>query len=232
MKVFDRRLSATIETFLQALAWCRAQDMDIVNLSLGTANPAHREAFLAVLDPGSLIVSPATLLPGSLPGSIGVEADAACQRDAFHFTGGVFYASPYPRPIPGVPVDRNLSGVSFAVANVTGLAAGLRLTTREAIISSSRFSIRHTHTSVASLSKLRGLTDLAVPRPDIHSASVSGLRPAPPRFHSRGYISMSTLRTFLFIGLCAVSALGQSLTSLNGTVTDQLKRASHCRSLI
>ena len=32
---------------------------------------------------------------------------------------------------------------------------------------------------------------------------------------------MSTLRTFLFIGLCAVSALGQSLTSLNGTVTDQ-----------
>ena len=108
--------------------------MDIVNLSLGTANPAHREAFLAVIGPGSLIVSPATLLPGSLPGSIGVEADAACQRDAFHYTGGVFYASPYPRPIPGVPVERNLSGVSFAVANVSGLAAGSQLTTREALM--------------------------------------------------------------------------------------------------
>jgi hypothetical protein len=32
-------------------------------------------------------------------------------------------ASPYPRPIPGVPVERNLSGVSFAVANATGVIA-------------------------------------------------------------------------------------------------------------
>jgi hypothetical protein len=136
VKIFDRRLSATIETLLRALEWCRAQAMDMINLSLGTANPAHREPFLALLDPRMLIISPATLLPGSLPGAIGVEADAACQRDAFHYTGGVFYASPYPRPIPGVPVDRNLSGVSFAVANLTGLAAGAGLTTRAAIISS------------------------------------------------------------------------------------------------
>jgi hypothetical protein len=35
----------------------------------------------------------------------------------------VFAASPYPRPIPGVPRERNLSGVSFAVANVTGFIA-------------------------------------------------------------------------------------------------------------
>ena len=134
VKVFDRRLSATIETLLQALAWCQEQGMDIVNLSLGTANPAHREDFLAVLGAGSLIVSPAGLLPGSLPGAIGVEADATCQRDAFRYMGGVFYASPYPRPIPGVPVERNLSGVSFAVANVSGLAAGSHLTTREALM--------------------------------------------------------------------------------------------------
>jgi hypothetical protein len=134
VKVFDRRLSATIETLLQALAWCQAQGMDIVNLSLGTANPAHRGAFLEVLDAGSLIVSPATLLPGSLPGAIGVDADAMCPRAAFRYADGVFYASPYPRPIPGVPVERNLSGVSFAVANVTGLAAGAQLTTRETLM--------------------------------------------------------------------------------------------------
>jgi hypothetical protein len=134
VRVFDRRLSATIETLLHALAWCQVQGMDIVNLSLGTANPAHREAFLGVLDAGSLIVTPASLLPGSLPGAVGVEADAACRRDAFHYRGGVFYASPYPRPIPGVPVERNLCGVSFAVANVTGLAAGSHLTTREALM--------------------------------------------------------------------------------------------------
>ncbi|HMA22912.1 MAG TPA: hypothetical protein VKP00_02930, partial [Gemmatimonadaceae bacterium] len=34
-----------------------------------------------------------------------------------------FSASPYPRPIPGVPQERNLAGVSFAVANVTGFLA-------------------------------------------------------------------------------------------------------------
>ena len=32
-------------------------------------------------------------------------------------------AAPYPRPIPGVPVEGNLNGISFAVANVTGMLA-------------------------------------------------------------------------------------------------------------
>jgi hypothetical protein len=36
-----------------------------------------------------------------------------------------FAASGYPRPIPGVPVERNLSGISFAVANTTGFLARL-----------------------------------------------------------------------------------------------------------
>jgi hypothetical protein len=41
-------------------------------------------------------------------------------------------ASGYPRPIEGVPVERNLSGISFAVANVTGFLARL-LSNRPAI---------------------------------------------------------------------------------------------------
>ena len=32
-------------------------------------------------------------------------------------------ASGFPRPIPGVPPERNLRGQSFAVANATGLMA-------------------------------------------------------------------------------------------------------------
>ena len=136
VKVFDRRLSATIETLLRALAWCRDAAMDIVNLSLGTANPAHAGRFLELVGPHPLVVSPVSLLPGSLPDAVGVEADAECPRDAFHYTDGIFYASPYPRPIRGVPMERNLSGVSFAVANVTGVAARSLVTTREALIRS------------------------------------------------------------------------------------------------
>jgi hypothetical protein len=124
VKVFDRRLRANIDVIVSALEWCRDREMDLVNLSLGTENPAHRERFLQVLDERLLVVSPGGALPGSLPGVIGVGADPDCPRDAFRYHNGMFYASPYPRPIPGVSVDRNLHGVSFAVANMTGLMAG------------------------------------------------------------------------------------------------------------
>jgi hypothetical protein len=134
VKVFDRRLTANIGVILRALAWCRDQRMDLVNLSLGTENPAHRDGFLRVLGDDLLVVSAANVLPGSLPEVIGVAPDPDCPRDVFRYHAGVFRASPYPRPIPGVPVDRNLKGTSFAVANMTGLVARvLKNSSRSAI---------------------------------------------------------------------------------------------------
>lgn len=134
VKVFDRRLSAKITVILRALEWCRDHDMDVVNLSLGTSNPMHRDAFLRVLNSNLLVVSAAGSLPGSLPAVIGVTADPDCPRDVFRYHDGMFYASPYPRPIPGVPVEQNLHGVSFAVANMTGLVArALEHSSRSAI---------------------------------------------------------------------------------------------------
>lgn len=139
VKVFDRRLTANIDTILRALEWCREHGMDLVNLSLGTENPAHRDSFLRVLGDDLLVVSAAGALPGSLPGVIGVAPGLACPRDVFRYYDGMFYASPYPRPIPGVPVERNLQGASFAVANMTGLVArcltsGSPSVVREALI--------------------------------------------------------------------------------------------------
>ena len=135
VKVFDRKLSANISVILRALAWCRDRQMDLVNLSLGTENPAHRSAFLSILGNDLLVVSAANALPGNLPEVIGVAPDPDCPRDVFRYHGGVFHASPYPRPIPGVPVSRNLQGTSFAVANMTGLVS-------RALKSSSRSAIR------------------------------------------------------------------------------------------
>jgi hypothetical protein len=123
VKVFDRRLSITIDTLLQALAWCRENSMDIVNLSLGTTNQDHRAGLEAAVRANGVVVSAAAMLPGSLPGIVAVAADASCPRDRFRHRDGVFLASPYPRPIPGVPPERNLNGVSFAVANMTGFVA-------------------------------------------------------------------------------------------------------------
>lgn len=139
VKVFDRTLRANIGVVLRALNWCRDHGMDVVNLSLGTENPAHRESFLRVLGDDLLVVSAVHALPGNLPGAIGVASDPDCPRDTFRYREGVFHASPYPRPIPGVPVARNLHGISFAVANMTGFVASvlkdsLRSKIREALM--------------------------------------------------------------------------------------------------
>jgi hypothetical protein len=123
VKVFDRRLTAPIGALLRALAWCREQRMDVVNLSLGTANSDHRAALEEAVRGNGVVVSAAAMLPGSLEGVVAVEADEGCPRDRFRYCNGLYLASPYPRPIPGVPPERNLNGVSFAVANMTGFVA-------------------------------------------------------------------------------------------------------------
>jgi hypothetical protein len=71
------------------------------------------------------VVSAANMLPGMLDGAIGVDADPECDRDAIRFQNGVYLASPYPRSIPGVPKELNLHGISFAIANCTGLLANI-----------------------------------------------------------------------------------------------------------
>jgi hypothetical protein len=109
----------------------------IVNLSLGTQNDEHRKALgMAVqlaTDAGVLVVSAApqpdaVWLPGALPGVIAVNADWERSRDTCELSvaddGRVtMVASAYPRPIPGVPPERNMRGLSFAVANATGFLA-------------------------------------------------------------------------------------------------------------
>ena len=149
VKVFDRRLTANIGVILRALEWCRQHYMDLVNLSLGTENPAHREGFLRVLGEDLLVVSAASALPGTLAEVIGVAPDPDCPRDVFRYHDGMFHASPYPRPIPGVPVARNLQGTSFAVANMTGLVARVLKT-------SSRSAIREALIAQAEDSVMRG----------------------------------------------------------------------------
>ena len=69
------------------------------------------------------VVSAASMLPGMLEGAIGVESDAECDHDTVQFRNGKFLASPYPRPIPGVPKEINLHGISFAIAHCTGMLA-------------------------------------------------------------------------------------------------------------
>ena len=137
IRVFDRELITTGRALVSALQWARAQGAQLVNLSLGTTNSDHEAALLeevsAARAEAALIVCAAPQpgyrwLPGALPGVIGVDMDMTMPRDSCEIVIGaegeiVARASGYPRPIPGVPPERNLKGLSFAVANVSGILA-------------------------------------------------------------------------------------------------------------
>jgi hypothetical protein len=125
LRVFHSALRTRIEYLLEALEWCLSNRIDIVNLSLGTNNPEHAPRFEEFLERAEtlVVVAAAGSLPGSLAGTIAVELDPNCPRDEYRHKDGIYAASGHPRPIPGVPQEFNLQGVSFAVANLTGIAA-------------------------------------------------------------------------------------------------------------
>ena len=129
VRVFQRELRTSINVLVRAIEWCIAQRVDLINLSLGTPNPAHAEMFAPLISRAGLLVSALEVngcpsFPGALPGVVGVGLDWDLPRDSYVCRNGTeFYASGYPRPIPGVPPQRNLSGISFAIANMTGFAA-------------------------------------------------------------------------------------------------------------
>jgi subtilisin family serine protease len=136
VKVFDDALRTTATALVAAMDWCADNGMDIANLSLGSTHPRHEAAFAQAARraeaAGVLLIAArsadgAPCYPGCLPAVLGVELDWDCPRDSCRrgrLDGKeVLYASGFPRPIPGVEPSRNLYGVSFAAANMTGLAA-------------------------------------------------------------------------------------------------------------
>jgi hypothetical protein len=137
VKIFHESLAARIGPLLQAIEWSVLNGMDLINLSLGTSNPEHeatlRNAVAHATERRCRVVAAGEdegvrWLPGAIEGVIAVTLDWDCPRDEYRkctaADGRVIYrASGYPRPIPGVPLDRNLKGLSFAVANVSGLLA-------------------------------------------------------------------------------------------------------------
>jgi subtilisin family serine protease len=133
-KIFDRTLTTNANVLARGIEWAVSRGARLVNLSLGTANPVHRErlsdAVASAAAKGTIVVCAGETngvqwLPGSLPGVVSVTANGQLERNEVIVGPTGFIAAPYPRAIPGVPKERNLSGVSFAVANVTGILARL-----------------------------------------------------------------------------------------------------------
>lgn len=136
VRIFDGALTTSATTVIAAIDWAVEAGMHVINLSLGTSNAAHRQAFIGAVARaearGAVIVAArddegVDWLPGILPGVVPVQVDWDCPRDHYSVAtvGGthVFRASGFARPIPGVDPRRNLHGVSFAVAHMSAFVA-------------------------------------------------------------------------------------------------------------
>jgi subtilisin family serine protease len=136
VKVFYDRLATNVGMLLRAIDTASDSGASVINLSLGTAETSHRDALRSAVqrarDRGAFIVSAlesngVRWLPGSLADVVAVTIDWECDRHSYRVidVDGVeaIAASGYPRGIPGVPRERNLKGISFAVANAAGFVA-------------------------------------------------------------------------------------------------------------
>ena len=144
LRVFDRVLDTSVEALVAAIDRAAALALPLVNLSLGTTDRSHAAFLAAALGrahaAGTIVVAAGSdrsgdWLPGTLDldGVIRVELDWSRPRGAYAVTGTpdapVFRTCGYPRSIPGVNPERNLKGLSFAVANVTGTVASAMIET-------------------------------------------------------------------------------------------------------
>lgn len=127
VRIFHEALRASSRSLVAAMEWALDNHMDVINLSLGTRNPAHAALFRPVVDRAvaqeCTVVSACECYPGCLAGVVSVNLDPDCDRDAWYLRDGRYFAAGYPRSAPGIPRERNLQGISFAVANISGFVA-------------------------------------------------------------------------------------------------------------
>ncbi len=136
IKLFSRSLRTSAERLIEAIEWSIENRMNLVNLSLGTSNPSVRRELqeLAARAQRSdvLLVSARShglepTFPGAFPEVMGVDVDLELPRQRYRLdpdsAAPHFIASGYPRSLPGMHPQKNIHGISFAVANMTGFAA-------------------------------------------------------------------------------------------------------------
>jgi len=137
IKIFHDELRASTKVLLAALERAIRMGAKLVHLSLGTeteqARPALERICLEAYRKRIVIVASGRnprdkVYPASFRTVIGVCWKRDCSPDDLVYYPGMpveFGAYGRPRPLPGLPENRNFCGSSFAAARVTALAARL-----------------------------------------------------------------------------------------------------------
>lgn len=137
-KVFHERLAAPTEVLIAALEWTSSRGAQVVNLSLGTYRedriPRLEAACRKASRAGAVIVAPiADAQKPPAPARFPFVVTALPDLESKEFSlrrgsrdGVDFIVHPYPRRIPGIDVQNNFRGSSFASAHVSGLLCLVR----------------------------------------------------------------------------------------------------------
>lgn len=137
VKVFHKVLSTHSMVLIKAVEWSTQENMDVINLSVGTTNkeyiPLLQNICNYATQKGVLVVASGNRQRESYPAIfqnvIGVSMDDICKEDSIIYLGGPaainFLACGYPCKLQGITPDQNFKGDSFAAARVTGLVASI-----------------------------------------------------------------------------------------------------------
>jgi len=137
LKIFHRDLYAPASLLLASLKWAVLRNIKIIHLSLGTEAKKHKSELEALchtaFSKDIVIVAAARsaddrIFPSVFKTVIGVYWNQECNPSdlIYHRNNTIeFGAYGYPRPLPGLPQERNFHGHSFAAARITARAAQL-----------------------------------------------------------------------------------------------------------
>jgi hypothetical protein len=137
VKIFHEALRAPGSVLLAALEWAIENRMCIVQMSLGI-QPNHFKSSLdqicrKAVEEGIVVVAAGRtpddeIYPAAFPQVIGAYWNRSCEPETICFHTGCrieFGAFGRPRPLPGLPTEKNFSGHSFAAARMTARIAAL-----------------------------------------------------------------------------------------------------------
>jgi hypothetical protein len=133
VRVLQERLRTESRVLAAAIRSCIANDIRIINLSLGThqiseIDPLRRACEVAAEREIILVAAGSEderIFPASFACVVSVSADECCGWNdyAHHESGVEFRAHPWPRPLRGTTQAGNLRGHSMATAHVSALVA-------------------------------------------------------------------------------------------------------------
>jgi len=131
IKVFDSTLATSLPVLIEAIRWAVDHEMKVVNLSLGTTNPANAPALGEICryaaGKGVILVAAGEagkeVYPAVFPDVIGATMDP--ESDEYTYVHWYedpveFGACGWPRRLPGMPQRSNFRGNSFAATHMTG----------------------------------------------------------------------------------------------------------------